>query len=207
MAPDFEEVSRHIYIKFAEKLSPNLTYHSLFHTRNDVLPAVRRLARANGLGVEDCMLLETAALFHDTGFMQTYSNHETYSIEITRLTLPHYGYSAGQIAAICELIAATRMPQQPHGLLQEIICDSDLDLLGRDDYMYLNGQLWREVVHYAGQPIPEKKWRADQLEFLKRHRFFTATARASRDSGKLKNVALMTAALVSANGSSPGLHP
>lgn len=206
MAPNLEEVSRHIYTRFAEKLSPNLTYHSLFHTRNDVVPAVRRLAQANDLSAGDCLLLETAALFHDTGFMRSYTDHETYSIEIARRTLPHYGYAPDQIAAITELIAATRMPQRPRGLLQEIICDADLDLLGRDDYMYLNSQLWREVRHYVGQPIPEKKWRTDQLEFLKNHRFFTASARALRDAGKQQNVALMTAALASANGSTPGLH-
>ena len=206
MAQDFEEISRHIYTRFAEKLSPNLTYHSLFHTRNDVVPAVCRLARANDLGESDCLLLMTAALFHDTGFIQVYTDHETYSIEMARQTLPHYGYSPGQIATITDLIAATRMPQRPRGLLQEIICDADLDLLGRDDYMYLNGQLWREIIYYAGRPIPEKQWRAEQLEFLKRHRFFTASARASRDAGKLKNVALMTAALASANGFYPGLQ-
>ncbi len=206
MAQDFEEVSRHIYTRFAEKLSPNLTYHSLYHTRNDVVPAACRLARANDVSAEGCLLLKTAALFHDTGFMQVYSGHETYSIEIARQTLPDYGYSADQVTAITELIAATRMPQRPCGLLQEIICDADLDLLGRDDYMYLNGQLWREVRHYAGQPIPEKEWRIEQLEFLRKHRFFTAAARTLRDAGKLKNAALMTAALASTNGSSPGLH-
>ncbi len=91
MAQDFEEVSRHVYTTFAEKLSPTLTYHSLFHTRNDVLPAVQRLARANELGAGDCLLLETAAVFHDTGFMLSYTDHESHSIEIARRTLPNYG--------------------------------------------------------------------------------------------------------------------
>lgn len=202
MAPDFENVRRHILIRLAEELSPNLTYHSLFHTRDDVLPAAARLGRAARLPAADCLLLETAALFHDTGFLLSYDDHEEHSVLVARATLPRFGYTGDQVEAISTLIRATKMPQRPRGLLQELLCDADLDLLGRADFIELNRKLLQEIVHYTGHSFTIYSWLTGQSKFLEDHHFFTAPARESGDMGKSNNLALMRATLLSLNGSS-----
>lgn len=195
MAPDFTSVCRHIYTRLARELSPHLTYHSLFHTRHDVLPAAYRLARQQQLDAEDCLAVLTAALFHDTGFLLSYRDHEHYSVLIARETLPRYGYSPAQIETIAAIIAATRMPQRPRDVLQEIMCDADLDLLGRDDFMELNRRLLNETLHFSNQPLSIASWFVDQSRFLESHRFFTLAASTTHAAGKAKNLTLLRAAL------------
>jgi uncharacterized protein len=189
--PDFDLAREYIIGRLANELSPNLTYHSLTHTRDDVLPAATRLGQMSGVNGETLLLLETAALYHDTGFLWQYNDHETGSIAIARATLPTFNYSPAQIELIAGLIGATRMPQQPRTPLQQLICDADLDLLGREDFMRLNRELWKEVRVYSGQDIGEYEWLTDQLKFLEDHHFFTEAAIISRSEGKAQNVAQM----------------
>ena len=186
--------------RLSRELSPHLTYHSLYHTRDDVLPAAARLGRASGLNEDEYLALTTAALFHDTGFIDTYEDHEAGSIAIARAALPDFDYSPAQIDRIADLIAATRMPQRPADPLQELLCDADLDLLGRDDFMRLNRALLKEVRHYSPRPVPDDTWMRDQLRFIEEHRFFSPAARTLRAAGESHNRALMRAALASTNG-------
>ena len=201
MIADFDNVSRHIYSRLSRELSPYLTYHSLFHTRDDVVPAATRLGLSAGLDSEGVLILATAAVFHDTGFLLSYDEHEQYSILIARDTLPAYGYSAGQVAAVVDLIGATRMPQTPKGLLQELMCDADLDLLGRDDFMHLNQLLLQETRHYMNKDMSDGAWFLGQSKFLENHHFFTRVADEFRSAGKVKNMAQIRIVLSSLNGS------
>lgn len=200
MKPDFEQAKRYVVDRLSHDLSPHLTYHSLQHTRDDVLPAAARLGRAVGLGDEEFLIVITAALFHDTGFLRTYEAHERESMAIARDILPGFGYSTGQVDRVTDLIAATQMPQRPHGLLQELLCDADLDLLGRDDFPRLNRALLQEVRHFTAPALTEQTWLRGQTRFLEEHEFFTPAARTLRAPGKARNLAYMRAALASLNG-------
>ena len=202
MKPDFEQAKRYVAGRLARELSPHLTYHSLRHTLDDVLPAAQRLGKASALDDAEMLLLTTAALFHDTGFLLTYQAHEDHSILLTRAVLPGFGCRAEQVEAITDLIGATRMPQRPCGALQELLCDADLDLLGREDFLPLNRALLAELRHYSARPIPENAWLHEQTRFLEEHHFFSPAALALRTVGKARNLALMRAAVASVNGAS-----
>jgi uncharacterized protein len=203
MKPDFERAKQAILERLARELSPQLCYHSLSHTRDDVMTAADRLGRSSGLDDQKLLLLLTAAAYHDSGFLCAYNDHESSSMIIAAGSLPEFGYSPEQIQSVCDLIAATRMPQRPNGLLEQLICDADLDLIGREDFMRLNGLLLQERRHFDGKLITQKEWLIEQIGFLEDHHFFTDAARQSRQAGKLKNLALMRAALDSLNGSEP----
>jgi predicted metal-dependent HD superfamily phosphohydrolase len=181
-------------------LSPQLYYHSLKHSRDDVLPAAERLGRAQVIGDEELLLLKTAAAYHDSGFLQTYEDHETCGIAIASHVLPAFGYSGPQLDVIRNLIAATRLPQRPSTLLEELICDADLDLLGRVDFIPLNAVLLEERRVYNHAPPTLRAWYIDQIEFLESHRFFTPAAIQSRQAGKMKNLALLKSALAALDG-------
>ena len=43
---------------------------------------------------------------------------------------------------------ATKFPQDPHNLLEEIICDADLDFLGRTDFYPIGNSLFEELQDY-----------------------------------------------------------
>jgi uncharacterized protein len=193
--PNFNLAWQYVIGRLARELSPDLTYHSLTHTRDDVLPAASRLGRMAGVNGETLLLLETAALYHDTGFLRQYSDHESASIAIARETLPEFGYTPAQIELIAGLIGATRMPQQPRTPLQQLMCDADLDLLGREDFLRLNRELHKEVKVYSGRDINDHEWLTGQLQFLEDHHFFSAEAIATRSAGKARNLAQMRQSL------------
>ncbi len=200
MEPDFSRAKQYVLDRMAHELPPHLTYHSLRHTKDDVLPAAIQLGKAANLNDEEQLLLKTAALFHDTGFLVSYHNHEYHSIRLANAALPQFGYSPEQIAVICDIIAATKMPQRPRNRLQELMCDADLDLLGRGDFLELNRELLAEVQHVTGRPIDKRHWLREQAKFLHDHTFFTAAANRMRGGGKQQNVKLIDAALASLNG-------
>ena len=164
-------------------LSPTLYYHSLAHTL-DVAQAAHGLAAAEGVtDAETLTLLRTAALYHDAGFLHTYAGHEARGSEIVRTTLPGFGYSGGQIEQVCALIAATQYPQEPRDHLAQILCDADLDYLGRPDFVPISTSLFRELT--ARQLIAnEHAWFQLQERFLTGHQYWTATAFALRTAPK-----------------------
>jgi uncharacterized protein len=172
------------------RLPAALTYHSLAHTYQDVVPAAERLAARLGVGRQDLVLLRTAAYFHDVGFVERRDQHEATSARLAASVLVYCGYRPSQIAAIEGMILATRLPQSPRNLLEQILADADLDSLGRDDFMRGSLALRAELALF-GSPIPEAEWYARQLAFLRNHRYFTTAARALREAGKQRNIALL----------------
>lgn len=187
---DVRRAAEYALGRLARELPPSLTYHCLEHTRDEVVPAAERLATAEGVQGEDLLLLRTAAHYHDLGYIEQYEQNELISVRMAGEALPTFGYSPAQIDVIASLIIATGMPQRPQTLLEQILADADLDVLGREDYFERNPALRAELVA-QGQDYTDLTWNASQLQFLQTHRYFTAAARALRDVGKQRNVALM----------------
>jgi len=191
---DFEAVKHYILTRLARELPDDLPYHGLHHTRDDVLPAAERLGKLSGLNGEDFLLLQTAALYHDVGYIEQYACNEPVGARIAEETLPGFGYSSVQIEAIRAAILATQMPQAPRTALDQLMCDADLDSLGRDDYLKTSHDLRDELAAH-GTVIPLKTWYERQWEFLSGHTYFTEAARKLRRAKKLENVALLESLL------------
>jgi uncharacterized protein len=188
---DFSGTWQYASQRLEEGLSPLLTYHCVAHTRDDVLPAAKRLAVLENVAGEELNLLLTAAWYHDIGFVENQAaNHETIGVRIVAEVLPRYGLSPGQIRAISGMIMVTRLPQAPVTHLEQILADADLDLLGRDDFWFLNQALRAETAA-LGRPTTDEAWYSGQLAFLQAHRYFTASARALREAGKQRNIEVM----------------
>ncbi|GAG77716.1 unnamed protein product, partial [marine sediment metagenome] len=76
-----------------------LYFHNHIHTK-DVLNAVKRLAELEGISERKLLLLKTAALYHDAGFLKQYENNELIGARIAEETLPRFGYTKKQIETI-----------------------------------------------------------------------------------------------------------
>lgn len=168
-------------------LSPALHYHDLSHTlgvRNSCL----LLAKEEKItDKEDLTLLETAALYHDCGFVNVYDHHEEEGTILARKFLPGFGYNDTQIDVICNMIMKTKLPQEPVTHLEKILCDADLDHLGREDFDSIGKKLYDEWIA-TGRHISEKEWNDIQIKFLSSHIYWTESARLKRD--QLKSVHL-----------------
>jgi serine phosphatase RsbU (regulator of sigma subunit) len=186
--PDFERAKELILDRLERELPARLHYHSVDHTRGDVLPAVERLASLEGIDdEEELLLLRTAALYHDAGFLEKEAGHEAISARMAAETLPAFGYRPAQVERICQLIQATVMPQDPKTNLEMILADADLDVLGREDFLERSLQL-RQEFFAKGEDIPLDKWYSEQLAFLQGHCYFTEAAQMLRKAGKQRNI-------------------
>ncbi|MCD6010365.1 MAG: hypothetical protein K0Q79_227 [Flavipsychrobacter sp.] len=179
--------------KLKKELPRNLTYHSAGHIK-DVYKSAKRLAKLEGIKGEDLLLLLTAVLFHDSGFLWQQYEHEKVSCEIVREYLPAYGYNEEQIERICGMILATKIPQSPKNHLEEIICDADLDYLGRDDFFRIGNGLYEELCMY-GILNNEEDWNKLQAKFLEKHKYFTKSGKKLRKEKKLENIATVKSKL------------
>ncbi len=180
---NFPAAKSHILYRLQLELPRNLYYHGLSHTL-DVSQAVEELAAQEGISGEPLLLLQTAALYHDCGFLVTYQNHEMAACNIVRQVLPDFDYTPAQIDQICLMILATRIPQNPQNHLAQILCDADLYYLGTDDFFRIGNTLFRELQEY-GLLENEKEWNRLQLQFLTSHQYFTQTAQNRRSPQKI----------------------
>lgn len=169
-----------------DKLSSELSYHNYEHTL-DVVKAAERIAKEENATMNDILLLKTAAVFHDVGYMYTRNGHEEKSCSIATEMLSQNGISDEEINKVCELIMATKVPQSPKDKLAKILCDADLDYLGRDDYFRISRNVFNEFKHF-GVVRDENDWREMQVKFLEAHHYFTETSKKSRNRQKEENL-------------------
>jgi len=97
--------------------------------------------------------------------------------------LPQYGYSPDQVERICSVIMATKLPPKPSNLLESIICDSDLDYLGRSDFIPVSNTLFEELKA-QNKMGSLNDWNKLQIKFISGHQYFTKTARNLREVNK-----------------------
>jgi adenylate cyclase len=182
----FTDIQEIILDKLEKELPEYLYYHNVKHTV-DVVTEVELIGWGEGCTDEEILLLKTAALFHDAGHTIQYDNHEHYGTILAREMLPKYNYTQEQIDEICEIIMSTQLPPKPKNLLEGIICDSDLDYLGRSDFIPVSNTLYQELKE-QNKIGTLNDWNKLQVKFISGHQYFTKTARSLREVNKQKQI-------------------
>jgi len=168
--------------KTAGQIYPQFPYHNFQHGL-EVWCAARNYALLYNLDKEKRLIMETAAILHDVVFVQKAEDNEEKSAEFAKEYLPKLDYTKYQIQKVSELILATKWPTSPKNLLEEIICDSDLDSLGRKDFFQKSRALGMEWGYKEG-----RVWHEFQLSFLTKNQYYTKEAKRLRDPGKKENI-------------------
>jgi uncharacterized protein len=184
---NYEGAKKFILNKLVKELDPMLTYHSIDHTL-DVLESAVRLAEMEQLPEKELILLKTACIFHDSGMLVTYRGHEDASVKICRETLPAFNYSEEDTDIICRMILTTKLPQCASQHLDKILCDADLDYLGRRDFFMIAHRLKYEWDVLDFHPTTLMEWYQIQRSFLSSHKYFTVSAIKLRQSYKMENL-------------------
>lgn len=182
----FHDIEEFIMTKLENELPKNLYYHNTKHTM-DVLIQVEIIGRGEGVNDEELLILKTAALFHDIGQIISSKDHEYIGTTMTVEILPKFGYTDEQINQINEVILATKLPPTPKTKLQQIICDADLDYLGRADFIPVSNTLFQELNEH-GFSLSINDWNKMQLKFISNHQYFTNTANNLREVNKHKQI-------------------
>lgn len=178
----FTDIQEIILDKLEKELPDYLFYHNVKHTV-DVVTEVELIGWAEGCSDEEILILKTAGLFHDVGHTVVYEGHEYQGTLIAREMLPKYNYTPDQIDKICSIIMSTKLPPRPTNLLENIICDSDLDYLGRSDFIPVSNTLFEELKA-QNKMGSLNDWNKMQVKFISGHQYFTKTARSLREVNK-----------------------
>ena len=159
-------------------LPKHLTYHNLDHVL-DVLDVCNKYIKRNKIKGDDAYLLRIGAIAHDMGFLKTNLKHEEVGAEMASEIMSSLDMSPKHIEVVRGLILSTKIPQNPKTELQKIICDSDLDYLGRNDYPQISNRLFLEFK--ATNVIKtDEDWKNLQISFLTKHEFHTPFAKKYR---------------------------
>ncbi len=180
---DFDQMRAHILTRLRSLLPENVLYHDVPHTLN-VEKAAIRYAKLEGIESDELLLLRTAVLYHDAGYIHSTDDNEDFAMNMVEYMLPEFGYTEDQISVVKGIIEATKSSVEPRTILEEIMCDADHDYLGRPDYYAIANKLRKEMVNF-GEVLTEDQWLQYQLDFLEhKHHFYTDTAQNIRDIGK-----------------------
>lgn len=186
---DFKGAKNYILERLEKELSPNLYYHGIHHTL-DVYEASIKISELEDLSQEEKILVNTAALYHDSGFLFKYEHNEELAVELVGEMLPQFGYNKEQVEIICRIILTTRVKSRPHTLLEKIMCDADYDYLGRNEVKQIAASLYKELKEYGFQ-ANEKEWNDIQIKFLNKHEYYTESSILLRRPKKLEYLALL----------------
>lgn len=154
-----------------DNLPPFYTYHNLDHTLY-VAAKTREIGEQENCTESELELLYTAGLWHDTGYIHTYVNHEEAGCTLASQYLPGFGFSEEEIELVCGMIMATKIPQSPKNKLEEIIADADLEYLGTEDAASKADLFFKELRH-LDPLLTEAEWNRTQISFLQNHHYFT----------------------------------
>jgi predicted metal-dependent HD superfamily phosphohydrolase len=177
----------HIIQFFEEKISPRFVFHDLDHTQS-VVESVLEIGEGYELSDEDLELLQLAAWFHDLGYDQGAEQHEERSMQYARTFLEEHQYAEEVIQKIEGCIKATRVPQSPKNLLEEILCDADLSHLGKSSYWTRTGKIRQELIMTKNIIRSEQEWVEFELNFMLQHRYHTPVASRLYNEGKSKHI-------------------
>lgn len=179
------------YVKglYKQNHNPDLFYHNLEHTENVVQRSLE-IAANYSLTEKELFIILAAAWFHDTGqLFGEPKDHEERSVTIMRDYLQAKKVKKATIDSIQGCILATKLPQQPKTLLEEIICDADTFNLGTKEFIETDKLLKKEFK--VRKNVAIDNWEKMTLNLLKKHTFFTSYCRDLLEKGKQKNIEIM----------------
>ena len=189
--PRLKIVDQYIRELFRDELPDGIKFHDANHTLHPargVVAVANRIATSETISEHDRELVIAAAYFHDTGYIREYDKNEPIAARMAGRILKLIGYKPNEIKKIQKMILSTDLDREPKTHLEKILCDADLDNLGREDFFILDGKL-REGRGARGLDVSDDaKWYRGTLAIMKKHQYYTESQKKLREKGKKKNI-------------------
>lgn len=187
-----KRTAEHVLDLFKSSLSPALVYHDYVHTR-EVVNAARRIAKGMKLDPAEVEIVTLGSWLHDVGFTEVYDGHEERGADIATSWLTGQGYPTENIERVVGCILATRMPQRPCNLLEEIVCDADLSHLASDSFEHRNELLRLEWQSVLKKNFTDLEWARHTFEFMSGIFYHTRFANTEFHKGRTANLIRLAA--------------
>ncbi len=186
----FEDMRIEVLDKLKNQLPSTLLYHNYDHSLNAETIA-KDIATNLGLTPIEIILIRTAALYHDLGFIHQYEHNEELAVQMAGTNLPRFNYSTEQISMVQDMIRSTRAESTVESVYDRILSDADHDYFGRADYFEIAEKLRQEYLFY-GKSFNELEWIEFQLEYLEKvHVYWTNWSISQRSIKKQKNISIL----------------
>lgn len=183
-----EQVKHHVIRFFKSRGEAKLIYHNLEHTES-VVSNTSRIARQYNLGDKDFFIVMTAAWFHDAGYFNGDApDHEARGAEIAAAFLKENGVEEDTIQSVRNCILATKIPQSPQRLTEQIVCDADLFHFGTTDFFERNKLMRKEAEAKLGKKISKADWRKGTIRMMEAHQYHTEYCRNLLEEQKKQNL-------------------
>lgn len=176
-SPLLDQTRKFVVELMTNKLPEQYVYHNLQHTL-DVVSAAEEIAIHSNLETEQIEVVMAAAYLHDIGYIKNNEQHEDHSITLSREFLDQLGANKKYIEDVIGCIEATKLPQNPKNLPQQVLCDADLYHLSSGHYFEKAELLRAEFSTIEKEDISESEWLDMSTVFIDNHQYFT-------DYGKL----------------------
>ncbi len=173
------DIENYVFNKLHAELPEQMCFHNSEYAKQ-VYNHSLLLCKAENIDVEETLEIRTANLIVPLGYLSNYENPETEAVNITHEILHEFQYSDRQINVINNLILSTKRPYEPQNILEKIMIDAKLEYLGRVDYILLYKKLFREETDLI-EIKDSKKWKKEQVDFLRTFEYYTAGARRLRE--------------------------
>ena len=173
---------------FNQHPDPVLVYHNLAHTKQ-VVQAAEQISSYYRLTDNDQLVVMLAVWFHDVGYvLGERKEHEQAGAGSARNFIGMHQLPDSVAEAVEGCILATRIPQGPKNLLEQIVCDADLFHLGSKDYKKRDKLLHAETELATGKNISGQEWTRTSILFLEAHKYHTAYCQTLLKQQKEENL-------------------
>ncbi|SHG37610.1 Pycsar system effector family protein [Pedobacter caeni] len=183
-----DQLRSHVANVFHAKNDARLIYHNLNHTEQVVENAVK-IANHYRLSDEDFFIVTAASWFHDLGYFFDCQNHEASGAGLATEFLKEKGVSSEVIDKVVNCILATKMPQSPEDLLEQIVCDADLYHLGSNSFKERNKLMRKEAEAFCSRTLDKDEWRLKTITLFKTHHYHTSYCQNLLNAKKAENLA------------------
>lgn len=182
-----EQAANHVQAYIDEREDPKLSFHNSIHIK-EVVEAVRKISKHYQLSERDSAIVKIAAYFHDVGYYEAgCTGHEARGADLAEAFLRENQVDEEMVSQIRNCILATKPPQNPTNLLEEIVCDADLYHLG-SDWFTIRNKLMRRETEATGLQVDKNEWRRETIELLENHHYHTSYCRNLLDEKKQANI-------------------
>jgi predicted metal-dependent HD superfamily phosphohydrolase len=178
---------KYVELFLKENLSNGIYYHDLEHTQ-EVVDASKEIGIASNLSNDELETVLIAAWFHDTGYYKGMKDHEANSRDVADKFLKQEGAGKEKIDAVGGCIMATKIPQNPSNLMEEVLCDADLYHVSTREFFKKSELLRKEFSLVFPDEIQLDEWFKNSIKFLKNHSFFTSYAKEKLLPAKKENL-------------------
>ena len=189
-----QKVEEYVVSLLSERTPVHNVYHSLDHTK-DVVQATTEIGIKENLTADELELVQIAAWFHDLGYIEKAEGHEEISAMYASNFLNEENFPSDRIDIIVKCILSTKVPQNPKNKFEKIICDADLNHIGKKLFFDRNDNFRSEIQNRQHRILSEYEWITKTIDFVTRHRFQTEYAINNFSEQKNENLRLLQSQL------------